>query len=403
MSDEIKKLLAAHRTFQSGFANDVLRDAWVKLKTPTASTELARAMEKMRTPLPLLDAAMGRLSASSLVNDAASGRMRSLTDTIAEIAAPRWQKELARSSFHMPEAHGLSSFTRELTLPVGSQLPDIAARYSQFGEALRTALGSFDALKERMAAIKTPWVDLERSGLSAKAFLNLQAVGALSLSHDPFDSSVSSALRTQLGDWRDPMSFDFEALQKPAERFGLYRDRGYSADLEVLDAPAYEETVDAAGLIYEHRDESVPEDGDELELNFRAYENFVRFERSVRAFITKVMFEACGSNWLKQRVPGDMRVKWQQKKETAQQNGERDLPLIEYADFTDYKVIIEKNDNWTDVFKAIFGRKDEVRESFQRLQPVRIVTMHGRLVTMDDDLFLRAETTRIMRKISPYL
>ncbi|UIJ85273.1 hypothetical protein LZK77_16275 [Rhizobium leguminosarum] len=403
MSDEIKKLLAAQRSFQSGFATDALRDAALKLTSAPVAMELARSMERLKAPSPVLDAAMGRLNGSSLVDDAVLGRMRSLTETIAGSAEPQWQKDLARLSFRLPEAHGLSSFTRQLTLPVGSQFPDITARYSQFGEAMRTALGSFDLLRERMSSMKTPWVDLERSGLSGKAFLNLQAVGALSLSQNPFGSAVSSALRAQLGDWRDPISFDSEALQSPAERFGLYRDRGYSADLEVLDAPAYEETVEIAGLVYDQGADAVPDDADELELNFQAYQSLVRFERNVRAFIVKVMTEACGANWVRQRIPGDLREKWEAKKVAAQSNGETDLPLIDYADFADYKVIIERSDNWKEVFQAIFGRKDDVRESFQRLQPVRIATMHSRLITLDDDLFLRAETTRIMRKIRPHL
>lgn len=35
---------------------------------------------------------------------------------------------------------------------------------------------------------------------------------------------------------------------------------------------------------------------------------------------------------------------------------------------------------WNAVFKPVFGRPEDVRESFQRLFPVRIATMHARLV-----------------------
>jgi hypothetical protein len=41
-----------------------------------------------------------------------------------------------------------------------------------------------------------------------------------------------------------------------------------------------------------------------------------------------------------------------------------DLPLIDYADFSDYIKLIERKDNWIDVFQAVFVRKEDVQESF---------------------------------------
>lgn len=74
-------------------------------------------------------------------------------------------------------------------------------------------------------------------------------------------------------------------------------------------------------------------------------------------------------------------------------------PLINYADFTEYKAIIERRDNWSAVFKSVFGRPEDIRESFQRMFPVRIATMHARLITSDDELLLLVETRRILRAI----
>jgi hypothetical protein len=88
---------------------------------------------------------------------------------------------------------------------------------------------------------------------------------------------------------------------------------------------------------------------------------------------------------------------WIRKSDTAVSRGETESPLIDYADFTDYKAIIERGDNWHDLFHHVFGRQEDVRESFQRLFPVRICTMHARTVTLEDELFLVAETTRLLR------
>ncbi len=42
-----------------------------------------------------------------------------------------------------------------------------------------------------------------------------------------------------------------------------------------------------------------------------------------------------------------------------------------------------------------FRREEDVRESFQRLHPLRIATMHARLLTQDDEVFLSVEVKRI--------
>ncbi len=96
-------------------------------------------------------------------------------------------------------------------------------------------------------------------------------------------------------------------------------------------------------------------------------------------------------------TPPNIRERWAEKHEKAQKYGEQPLPLIAYADFTDYVLIITKTDNWSTVFQHYFMRPELVRESFQRLHPIRLCTMHARVITQDDELYLRAETLRILK------
>ena len=63
---------------------------------------------------------------------------------------------------------------------------------------------------------------------------------------------------------------------------------------------------------------------------------------------------AFGNDWIKHRVPGTIQQAWKDKREKARDNGERERPLIAYADFTDYETIITKKDNWTTIFKPVF-------------------------------------------------
>ncbi len=114
------------------------------------------------------------------------------------------------------------------------------------------------------------------------------------------------------------------------------------------------------------------------------------------------MAEAYGEHWMKHQLPANMLDSWHDKRDKAVRAGEIEQPLIDYADFSDYRSIIERKDNWNNVFKPVFRRVDDVRESFQRLFPVRITTMHARIVTLDDELLLRVETRRVLKAIDQF-
>jgi hypothetical protein len=105
-----------------------------------------------------------------------------------------------------------------------------------------------------------------------------------------------------------------------------------------------------------------------------AHDHLQRFETKLRRFIEEKMKAAFGPDWIKHQVPGDMLKAWRDKKQIAMDNGDRESPLIAYADFTDYVKIITRKDNWETVFKTIFRRKESVQESFQRLYPIRLCT-----------------------------
>jgi hypothetical protein len=109
-----------------------------------------------------------------------------------------------------------------------------------------------------------------------------------------------------------------------------------------------------------------------------------------------------GDDWLRRQLPDGMLEAWESKKASGFEKGDEDQPLIAYADFTDYIKIIERRDNWARVFKAIFKRQSDVQESFIRLFPVRICTMHARLISLDDELLLQVETRRLGRVFSAF-
>jgi Swt1-like HEPN len=132
-----------------------------------------------------------------------------------------------------------------------------------------------------------------------------------------------------------------------------------------------------------------------------AHDQLQRLERMLRKFIDRQMTNAFGPDWPQHQLPNGVFEKWREKRRTAEQYGAEKLPLIEYADFTEYEPLICRRDNWREVFGTIFKRQESVRECFQRLYPIRLDTMHARLITQDDELFLRVEIKRLVKVIVP--
>jgi len=155
-------------------------------------------------------------------------------------------------------------------------------------------------------------------------------------------------------------------------------------------------------LIYAYNLE--PEVGeDEEESAFRrtnkAHDRLQRFETQMRRFIDEKMKVGFGADWIKHQVPNGIHERWFEKKQKAKEDGEPEWSLIDYADFTDYLPIIVRRDNWREVFKPVFKRRGFVEESFQRLYPIRLCTMHVRPITQDQELYLCAEVKQILSAI----
>lgn len=45
--------------------------------------------------------------------------------------------------------------------------------------------------------------------------------------------------------------------------------------------------------------------------------------------------------------------------------------LVDFLDFSDYKMIILENDNWTNRFKSVFGSQSFIESKLLELEPIR--------------------------------
>lgn len=279
--------------------------------------------------------------------------------------------------------------------------------------AFRTSIVPGDALRAAMEAMRSPWLDARDRIGSALGFAEVQGIGAALRASRPYDPALATTLRGGLGDWREPLSWPERIFTEPAARFDFYVERGFNPRLTDFPGTAIEESQALAGLrqppppivaeyggaaaAAERGEESADPDDADFARNRAAFDRLQRFETQVRRFMDGRMTAVFGPDWAKRQVPGEILTRWREKRSTARKRSESDHPLIAYADFSDYILIIERADNWKGAFEPVFLRKEDVRESFQRLFPVRICTAHARFITADDELFLRAETYRIER------
>lgn len=262
---------------------------------------------------------------------------------------------------------------------------------------------------EGLAAMKNPWLDAENELGSVQRILELRQVGEVIGGHATFSESVADRVRRWLGDWRMSVAWPDDIWRDLAARANFYDGLGFDANLTDLPTAAFREAVELADIRSERPSlvESygppvpLPEANEEAAFarTNEAQDWLQRFESHLRRFIDVEMARQFGAEWPRHRLPHGMYHKWRAKQDAAAREGRPPRTLVAYADFTDYSRIIMRKDNWGQVFASYFGRPENVRESFQRLHPIRRDAMHARLISQDDELLLYVEVKRIMRAI----
>jgi hypothetical protein len=301
-------------------------------------------------------------------------------------------------------------------LPPSNELARLAQEASHASSQLRNWYPSVDVLQTQMGALRFPWLEAAHQARSAHAFAELAAIShALAISK-PYEPTLSSALREGLGDWQDTIQWPGKIFSDPIARSEFYIKQGFNSTLTNFPTDAFDQSLAIVGLSrpnvarlseYESKkDKTEGEDADEENLfarNRAAFDQLQRLETQLRRFIDEKMAYEFGPKWFKRQVPGDVLELWREKNKTAVERGEPNRSLLAYADFTDYIRIFDRSDNWERVFKKFFRRKEDIRESLQRLYPIRICTMHARIISDDDEIFLRVESYRILKVIGASL
>lgn len=269
---------------------------------------------------------------------------------------------------------------------------------------------AFDPPHPMLKHLDCTWLNELDEMESIQRLINLQYMGSSVHINRAFSSQCSDSLRKLLGDWREEITWPKSIWEDLSARLSFYETLGFDAKLTNVPAPAFQEILDVSEIRSEPPDlieaygpffPASKNPGEEFALvrTNKAHDWLQRLESQLRRFIDCEMTRAFGTNWIYQQLPKTIVNRWQNRKETAEKTGVPTRPLVSYADFSDYELIVCQRDRWDQVFGRLFERGESVRESFQRLYPIRNDTMHGRPITQDDELLLYVETKRLMSVI----
>ncbi len=391
-----------------------IRDAQSVIERNHSTFE--RAREAAESPLLNVAKAMeGNSVVRRMLADIEKNRtmIRSAEGPLAELrragvfdSSSPWQQEFKRTQEMMAD------FSSRFSLPDICEAAKLAQEFHQgpMAEMLNRYSEQAAGIQKAIEAMRTPWLDVQHSFESVGRFAEIQGIGGVLTRLPTFDDQVSDALRLGLGDWRDPISWPKNIVTDLGARSEFYVDLGFDSYLTDFPAPAFQESLEITGLRREPpplvRAYGAPvlqpdDDEEALVRTNVAHDRLLRLETNLRQFIDRQMTHAFGSDWPKHRLPKGMYDKWQEKKQWAEAAGRGTWPLVAFADFTDYELVICKKDNWRELFEGYFGRSESVRESFQRLHLIRLDTMHARPIAQDDELLLYVEVKRLIKVVLP--
>lgn len=266
----------------------------------------------------------------------------------------------------------------------------VSAELSRLGERFVRDNARLSRIQDEMLSLRRPWVDVGNPGQSVSAYVDARALATIVESGPPESRAVVTAVREELGDYRETDPVPEVVAADPVLRSAFRLEVGYNADLSSLPPAIIATVFGGFGGGVPRRIEADPD-----ALESAVHQRARRLELKLRRFIEKKMIAKLGPKWSKQRVPGKTVTGWRARRQTDIDNGRTPSRLFDYAGFEDYRAIIEQKDNWAEVFEPIFKVKTSILEALRRLSLIRNPDAHYRIVTIEDFLDLHAEGRRL--------
>ena len=291
--------------------------------------------------------------------------------------------EMSRSFQVISSQNQLNDLYR---LPVIDDFARLSSIYDSIAKiaTLQPPLPSSSELVRMAESIHVPWVSMEDTLGSLRGLAELTVLSRGLASTTPYDERITSAVRTELGDWRNIAEFPEEIFLDSIARKAFYEGLGFNSQLTDFSRSAFDVILDEIGMRMPVIPMVIPTRSQRLQVplgvttrrefystdfsdappaeNREAYHLIYALETRFRVFVDLIMTQKFGCGWPRHRVPEDTYKAWQAKKDQHHEKDGIDNPLIWYADFTDYLKIIVRKDNWREVFQRVFQRRESIEE-----------------------------------------
>lgn len=289
---------------------------------------------------------------------------------------------------------------QQAVVPLADQLESFSVAAAAAVHPLQDHFQRIEAwqtsLAQRMAQLQNPWAIEDHLGVSIVGFARIARLHDISGGAGPFDPAGQEVFSEELG---EPVAFDED--QSPEGRETAQIEAGMNAEVVAFPQEAYPQVLFSAG--FELRFEAVAPvrtDGGEFGQYDPQHAGLLgEIENRLRALIETELRRIEGEAWLRRRVHGDLRKKWQDRKAAEHELRGDSFPILYYADFMELMHIICEGKNWKEAFERFFVSKQDFQVSMQRLAPVRNTIGHNRPLVRTDQLILLAEGTRILRAL----
>ncbi len=127
--------------------------------------------------------------------------------------------------------------------------------------------------------------------------------------------------------------------------------------------------------------------------NLEIYGLLFEIEVGLREFVIQELGARYGERWWIDRLPGDVldscRTGIRLERSTLWLELVPHHPLY-YSNFADLRKVVERRDNWEQVFKEQLGRKDIFAATLSELEPIRNKIAHNRRATSSDLKIVKA-------------
>ncbi len=381
----------------------LLRDALHELASkPIVSTEVLDTLRTIECNVTLCNQ-LQIFERKARIGNLSDGLMRAFEAPLEEIRNAGIFE--TRLSEHLPNTlESLKNYESRFKSPSVLECERLEIEFVQNADKV------FGPPNDILKSLDSTWLNTLDEMNSMQRLLSLNYMGRILAQSSAFSPECAESLRNLLGDWREEITWPKAIWTDFGARADFYLELGFDGGLTDVPFVAFADILDKTeihssppNLIEAYLPVlKYPMDPDEerpLKRTNGAHDRLQRFESQLRRFIDCVMTSTFGSEWPSQQLAKRMVEKWQKRRQSAEAAGAPVGPLVAYANFTDYELIVLGEDNWELAFQPYFTSPEFIRESIQRLYPIRNDTMHARPITQDDELLLYVETKRVMSVI----